>query len=59
LEVELISRERPWRKLLYKSEPELSTNAIAERALGKVSRWQSFKVSKFSATTSIFETLEL
>jgi hypothetical protein len=46
LEVELISRECPWRKLLYKSEPESSTNAIAERAPEKVSRFQSFRVSK-------------
>jgi hypothetical protein len=36
-----------------KSEPELPTNAIAGRALEKVARFQSFKVSKLLAWAGI------
>jgi hypothetical protein len=56
-----MSRECPWRKLLYKSEPESCTNAIAERGLEKgfkVAKFQGFRVSKKSAPSSS-ETLKL
>jgi hypothetical protein len=44
-----------------KSEPESPTNSIAGRALEKVSRFQSFKVSKLLALAGILwnsETLQ-
>jgi hypothetical protein len=41
-----------------KSEPELATNSIAGRALEKVSKFQTFKVSKLLALAGILRNSE-